>query len=99
MGVTYFGSIFGIACLICCKNPGMLKAFMTEVYTKLCKLNRTQVQGYIDLHVNIVSLPGCFLSFYLLVELFVLNLCFQCLTKFLKIRTCFKYCRLKQVIM
>ena len=97
MGVTYFGLIFGIACLICYKNPGMLKPFMTEVYTKLCKLNRTQVQGYIHLHVNIVSLPGVFLSFYLLVELFLLNLCFQYLTEFLKIRTCFQYCRLKQV--
>ena len=63
MGVTYFGLIFGVACLICYKNPGMLKPFMTEVYAKLCQLNRTQVQGYIDLQVNIVSLPRrvCFI--------------------------------------
>ena len=96
-GCDLFWVIFGIACLICYENPGMLKPFMTEVYTKLCKLNRTEVQGYIDLHVNIVSLPGFVLSFYLLVELFLLNLCFQYLTEFLNIRTCFQYCRLKQV--
>ena len=31
MGMTYFGPIFGIACLICYKNPGMLKPFMKFV--------------------------------------------------------------------
>ena len=76
----------------------MLKPFMTEVYTKLCKLNRTQVQGYISTCQYCLIARGLS-SFYILVELFLLNLCFQCLTEFLKIRTCFEYCRLKQGIM
>ena len=77
MGVTYFGLIFGIACLICYKNPGMLKPFMTEVYTKLCKLNRTQVQGYIDLHVNVVSLPGVFFIILLTSRAFSIEFVFS----------------------
>ena len=41
VGVAYFGPIFGIACMICYKNP-----FNPSTLTKLCKLNRTKEQGY-----------------------------------------------------
>ena len=48
-----------------------------------------QVQGYIDLQGN-CPIARVLSSFYQLLELVLLNLCNQCLTEFLKIRTCFK---------
>ena len=74
---------------MCCLWPNGISASMLKEAIIMWVYVGMQVQGYIDLQVN-CPIARVLSSYYQLLELVLLNLCNQCLTEFLKIRTCFK---------